>query len=342
MRRGSVLVTALQVTLARPPTWPLALGAFLLRGGLALVLVPIVVVPTPVGIGNLLGPALNAISLGAIPVGFIVACVGIGVGVLLWLGLGGWLAGILEAAGIAIVASAAAGDGSNAADGRGAASGEVADGGDADWPAARDGARILACRLVCLVPVAIALALGSVRLVFVTYQELTLPSNTEMPIVLRVLRDAPEVPIALLVIWMSAEILAAVAARRVVLVGDGVWPALRWAIGSAGRRPLHAIARFWVPALVLALIVLAAGATSAAAWSVVKDTVGPSPDPLQALVATVAFVALWLIGLALIAVATAWRAAVWTVAATAEAGTFGGSTDRRPGDWRPDPRSATL
>ena len=338
MRRGSILVAALHVTLARPSTWPLALGTFLLRGGFLLILLPIIVVPTPVGIGNLLAPALNAISLGAIPVGFVLACAAIGVGVVMWLGLAGWLAGMLDAAGVRIVTDATA---LRASDGAGVAASSRANDSD-EPPTGRDGARILACRLVCLVPVAIALAIGSVRLVFVTYQELTLPSDTGTPIAMRVLRDAPEVPIAILVIWMSAEILAAIAARRIVVAGDGVRWALRAAIVSVGRRPLHAICRFWLPTIVLALIVVAAGLAASAAWSVVKDTVEGSTSPLAALVATVAFVGLWLVGLALIAVASAWRAAVWTVAAVAEAGTFGGSTDRRPGDWRPDPRSATL
>jgi hypothetical protein len=355
VQRGSTLVTALHVTLARPSTWPLALGAFLLRGGLVLVLLPIVVVPTPVGIGNLLAPALNAISLGAIPLGFVLVCAGIGIAVVLWLGLAGWLAGMLEAAGVRIVAEAAGPSpegGRQVADGRvankpsgvdgsGVSASSSADATD-ELPNGRDGARILACRLVCLVPLAIALAIGSVRLVFVTYQELVLPSDTATPIAIRVLGDAPEVPIAILVIWMSAEIIAAVAARRVVLAGDGVSTALRSAIGSVGRRPLHAIWRFWLPTIAAALVVVAAGVASSSAWTVVKDTVGGSANPVAALVATVAFVGLWFVGLMLIAVVSAWRAAVWTVAATAEVGTFGGSTDRRPGDWRPDPRSATL
>jgi hypothetical protein len=320
VRRVSTLATALRIALSRPTLWLLGLGTFLLRGGIVLVLLPIVVVPTPVGIGNLLAPSLTAISLGAVPVGFVLASVGIGVVVVLWLGVAGWLAAMLEAAAVRIVA------------GRG--SDEV--------PTARDGARILACRLVCLAPLAVALAIGSVRLVLVTYQELTLPSDSATPIAIRVLRDAPDVPIAILVIWMSAEIVAAVAARRVVLGDEGVRSALRSAIGSIGRRPLAALGRFWPPTIVLALIVLAAALASSAAWTTVRTALEAGPDPLGALIATVALVAVWLAGLALIGLASAWRASVWTVAATAEAGTFGGSTDRRPGDWRRDPRSATL
>jgi hypothetical protein len=320
MRRVSTLAAALRIALSRPTLWLLGLGTFLLRGGIVLVLLPIVVVPTPVGIGNLLAPSLMEISLGAVPMGFVLASVGIGVGVVLWLGLAGWLAAMFEAAAVRM----------------------AADRGADDVPPRREGARILACRLICLLPLAVALALGSVRIVFVTYQELTLPSDSATPLAIRVLRDAPDVPIAILVIWMSAEIVAAVAARRVVLGDERVRTALRSASGSIARKPLVALARFWLPTIVLAVIVLAAALASSAAGTTVRTLLEAGQEPIGALIATVALVATWLAGLALIGVASAWRAAVWTVAATLEAGTFGGSTDRRPGDWRPDPRSATL
>jgi len=320
MRRVSTLATALRIALSRPTLWVLGLGTFLLRGGIVLVLLPIVVVPTPVGIGNLVAPSLMEISLGAIPMGFVLASIGIGVGVVLWLGLAGWLAAMLEAAAIRMVAG----------------------GGADDVPPRREGARILACRLICLLPLAVALALGSVRIVFVTYQELTLPSDSATPVAIRVLRDAPDVPIAILLIWMSAEIVAAVAARRIVLGDERVRTALRSAVGSIARRPFAALAHFWLPTIVLTSIVLAAALASSAAWTAVRTALEAGQDPIGALIATVVLVATWLGGLALIGLASAWRAAVWTVATTLEAGTFGGSTDRRPGDWRRDPRSATL
>ena len=89
MRRGSGIVAATSVTIARPSTWPLALGAFLLRGGMVLVLLPIVVLPTSVGVGNLVAPAVMSISLGAIPAGLVIASVGLGVGFALWVVVGG-------------------------------------------------------------------------------------------------------------------------------------------------------------------------------------------------------------------------------------------------------------
>ena len=326
MRRGSGLVAALSVTIARPSTWPLALGAFLLRGGMVLVLLPIVVLPTPVGVGNLLAPAVMSVSLGALPVGLVVASVGLGIGFALWIVVGGWLAAALEGEGIRIVADAAR-DHLLAASRR------------------RMAARILAARLACLVPLAVVLAIGTVRIVFVTYAELVLPSDATSPIAIRVLRDAPDVPLVIALTWMAGEIVAAVAARRIVLAGEGVGTALRIAIARSVRHPLSALARFWLPLLVLVALLVATGLVVSTAWQATGDRLGNARDPTGLLVAmaTVAvLVGTYLLGLLLIGVVTAWRAAVWTVAEVSAAGTFGGSTNRRRGDWRVDPRSATL
>ena len=65
-------------------------------------------------------------------------------------------------------------------------------------------------------------------------------------------------------------------------------------------------------------------------------------DPVAVFIAVLVLVVLWTVGLLLLSVVCAWRAAVWTVAEVTREGTFGGSTDSRPGDWRPDHTSATL
>ena len=46
MSAGAALVASLMVTLANPATWVLGLVTFLLRGGLLVVLAPIVVIPS--------------------------------------------------------------------------------------------------------------------------------------------------------------------------------------------------------------------------------------------------------------------------------------------------------
>ena len=92
------------VTLSKPATWPLALAAFLIRGGILVILLPIVVLPTTVGLGTAFGPTLLSVAFGSIPVQVIVAAASIGIGALAWLVLGGWFAAGLEAAGAWIVA----------------------------------------------------------------------------------------------------------------------------------------------------------------------------------------------------------------------------------------------
>ena len=103
MTPGGTLLAALLVTLSRPATWPLALAAFLVRGGILVILLPIVVLPTTVGLGTAFGPTLlrrvrldparghRRGRLGRD------RCV-------VWLVVGGWFAAGLEAAGAWIVA----------------------------------------------------------------------------------------------------------------------------------------------------------------------------------------------------------------------------------------------
>ena len=51
-----VLAGALVETLVRPSGWPLALARFLVRGGIIPFALPIVVLPTTVGIATFFGP----------------------------------------------------------------------------------------------------------------------------------------------------------------------------------------------------------------------------------------------------------------------------------------------
>jgi len=184
-------MAALLVTLATPATWPLALATFLIRGGVVLILLPIVVLPTTVGLGNLFGPTLTVVAFGSVPVQVIVAAGAVGVVALAWLVIGGWLAAALEAEGARIVAR----------DEEVVALGQVdiAPGANAATSSGSVGARILVARLIAYAPLALVVALGSVRLVFVTYRELTSPIDVSTPIALRVLRGSPEVVVAVIV-----------------------------------------------------------------------------------------------------------------------------------------------
>jgi hypothetical protein len=326
-------MAALLVTLATPATWPLALATFLLRGGIVLVLLPVVVLPTTVGLGNLFGPTLTSIAFGSIPVQVIEVAGTVGVVAIVWVVVGGWLAAGLEAEGARIVARDE----------------EVMALGTREAPPAavaisslRVAARILVARLIACVPLALVLALGSIRLVFVTYRELTSPIDVSTALTLRVLRGSPEVVVAVVLAWMLAEIVGAVAARRITLGHERVGQALAGAVSVVVRRPLLSLARFVIPTAALLLILLPAAVAASSAWGVAGTVLGDTTEPLPLLLAVVAFVGLWVVGLVLVAVVCAWRSAIWTVAEVARKGTFGGSTDRRPGHWRLVRSSATL
>jgi hypothetical protein len=318
--RGAALTGALLATLRTPATWPLALAAFLVRGGLVLVVVPIVVVPTPVGFANVFAPALGSIAFGSISTGLVLASVAVALAVVAWIVLGGWLAAALEAEAAWMIAAGAV---------RPAGTTRVA-------------ARILVVRLVAFIPLAIALAVATVRVVLVTYHELTNPLDTSTPIVLRVLRATPEVIVAVVVAWSIGEMVGAIAARRIALVGDGAGSALRGALATSLRHAISSLVHFWLPTAVLVAIVIPWGMGTAWAWSAVDSALAGTPD-LPAILAVVGtLVVLWLGGLVLIALVSAWRGAIWTVAEVLREGTFGGSTERRPGDWQADRSSARL
>ena len=222
MIRGAALSEALLATLANPATWPMALAAFFLRGGLLLVFLPIAVLPSPVGLGNVFAPTLMTLVFQGVSVEVALAAGLVVLAIVAWIVIGGLVAASLEAAAARIVVREDATASPDAGPG----------------PGRRVAARILVARLLAHVPTGVVLVWGSARLVEVTYRELTSPFDVATPIVLRVLRSAPDAIVAIVVAWMLGEIIGAIAARRIVLAGVGVRRALRDAIVVAIRRPL--------------------------------------------------------------------------------------------------------
>ena len=315
MNRGAALSGALLVTLASPATWPLSLAAFLLRGGLLVVALPILVVPTPVGLGNLLAPTLTAFVFGGVSVQ-LAAVVATGVvAALAWLVAGGILAAILEAEAARIVAAH-----EEVAPPAGVAAHQLAVDELSDTGTARvarrrrkEAARVFLVRVVAHVPLGVVLVWGAVRVVAVTYHELTNPVDVATPLVWRVLLASPDVVVAVVVAWMVGQAVGAIAARRVVLARGGILRALRDATATLVRRPLAVFADFWLPTLALGLALAPSAVAAASAGDVVREAMTTPDDPLRLLLAVVLFVSLWVVGLVLTSVVCAWRAAVWTV-----------------------------
>ena len=323
----AILTGSLLVTLARPSTWVLALAAFLIRGGLLLFLLPIVVIPTPAGLADLVGPLLISFVFGGVSTAFVVLVVVATAAGVAWLIGGGLLAAVAEAELIRIVATDE----------------EVAT-GEPIATAASDGrvaGRILLVRLAALLPFAGALAIGTSAIVAATYRELTLPGDAGTPIAWRVLRSVPGPVLLMVLTWLLGEIVGGRAARNVVLDGRSVAAALGGSIVGFLRHPLRTAIVFAVPSIGLLLVLVPAIAAASGAWRAVQ--VGLSTgDSVPIIAAVIAFVALWGGGLLLAGVACAWRHAAWTVAARrreARAPVDGSSAD---GDWNPNLTSGTL
>jgi hypothetical protein len=327
VNRGAALTGALLVTIATPATWPLALAAFLLRGGFLLVTIPIVVLPTPVGLGNVLAPWITPLALGSITPAFVAVSAGAVIVVLGWLVIGGWAAAALEAEGARIVARVSSDDRPSP----GATTGS-----------ARIAVRIMAARILAYVPLMLALGWASVRVVWTAYLELTNPSDASVSIGVRIIRSSPDVLVVLVLAWMAGEMVGAVAARRITLDREGISVATRRGIRGCLRRPLATLARFWLPTLALVVVLVPSTVAAASAWTGVGTVLGDGSDAIRVLIAVLLFVAIWIVGLVLTAVVCAWRAAVWTMADVLERRTFGGSSDRRPGDWRDQRSSANV
>ena len=304
MRPGAALTGALLATLASPATWPLALGTFLLRGGVLLVVLPIVVLPSPVGLGNLLAPTLMAVVFVGISIE-VAAIVTLGaLSIVTWIVVGGLVAATLEADSVRVVA----GEETAAPSAIGTLPGDPA------RSARVVATRVLAARLVAYAPAGFAFVWASVRFLDVAYRELTSPDDVSLPIVLRVLTGAPEVSAVLVVAWAVGEIVGGLAARRIVLDGATLGPALRDALGATVRHPLAVSIGFLVPLAGLFLVLLPSTLAANVAWSAVRVAMRSPTDLVLGTLAVVLFVSLWIVGLLLIAVTAAWRAAVWSVA----------------------------
>ena len=303
MKLGAALTGALLATLATPSTWPLAMATFLLRGGIVLVLLPIVVLPSPVGLGNVLAPLLMTVVFQGLSLEVAVLATAIGLAFVGWIVVGGLAAATLEAEASRVIAREANEDMPERAS---TASGESAGRGVA-W-------RILIARTVAHAPTGGLVLWGAARLIAVAYAELTRPVDVSTAIVLRVLLGAPDVVILLGLAWAFGEVVGALATRRIALAGATTGVALRDSIRAVIRHPLAVVAAFAVPTVALAFVLVTSSVAAAVAWAAVRVAMRPPGELVLGTVAVVVFVTLWLVGLLLIAVTAGWRAAVWSIA----------------------------
>lgn len=282
--------SALVATLARPDWWAMALAAFLVRGGIILVLLPIVSLPSTAGLTTLFAPALEALILGGATVQ------GVLIGTI-----------VVVVALAALAAAGLAGSWLDLALIREAAGDEDLDLG---WAPVRASVRpAFAIRLAAHLPTLVALGYGFIRIVSVAYQELTDPGATGVPVAVRVIERAPEALIVVVVAWIIAETVGSLAARRAAAgapASAAFVASIRQVVGVRG------LATLVMTSAVLVGIGIPFVFAASRAWEHLRGYLIDGVDAVQLAAALVVLVATWVLGLAVLGAGLAWRASAWT------------------------------
>lgn len=291
---GASMQAALVATLAHPEWWAMALAGFLVRGGLLVVVLPLVSLPTSASLTTMLAPPLEALILGRPSLEAVVLGtlgVTLALGALFLVGLAGsWLD-------LALVREAAADD-------------EL----DLGWvPRRTSAAAALRLRLAAHLPTLLALGYGIARLAMATRDELLAPGDPAIAMAARVALRALDALAVVAVAWLLGETVGALAARRQA-AGEPVREALIRSVRRVlDRRGLPTLLLTTAALLAMTVpFILAVGR----AWEHVRSSLGHGLEPLQVAAALLLLVSTWVLGLALLGAALAWRATAWTVLAS--------------------------
>jgi hypothetical protein len=272
--------------------WLLALAGFLVRGGIVLLLPPLVVLPTPADLALMASPALLGAGLQS-PTPLLVTLLVVAVLALTAVILGSSLLGAwLDASLIEAAATDAE------LEGLGASGAVPVNAG-------------VTVRLVAHLPTFVALGLGFLAIGDATYAELSSP-QPGLPLVVRILLRAPLATGAIVVAWLLGEAWGGLAVRRLGR-GASMRSALAGGLRDLGRP--SAIATLVLTTLAVSLLVvvlwLAAGRAFDRLWPLLVDG---APPEMQ-FVALGLLVATWAAGLWLLAIGLAWRSSAWTAEA---------------------------
>jgi hypothetical protein len=284
------MMAALVATLSRPAWWSVALAAFLVRGGILLVVLPIITLPTPAALANAFAPTIEAFAFGGLSGERLAIVLGVGATLFVVIGAAGLAGAWLDLAQLR----------------------EAADDDELDlgWQPAHASARdALALRLTAHLATLAMLGYAAVRLIGAAYEELLSPASTTTPIFLRVAARAPEALVLLGATWLVAETVGSLAARRAA-AGSGfresLWRSARQLATWRGLGTLGLTTAAVAGAL--APFLFAAGR----AWEHLRNVLAADLDLIQVGAALLMLVAVWILGLAVLGAALAWRGAAWT------------------------------
>lgn len=291
---GGPLGRGARAALETPGLWPVGLAGFLARGGILLFALPIVALPSVVGLTTFIGP--NAITAAGLAPR-LVALIGVSTAILMvWIVVATLIGAATDRL---LIRAVVAGRPSSAL---------------ALRAPDRDLATLFVVRLVSLVPFALGVAVGGARLGQVAYDELVLPTDSSAPLVIRILAGAPEVVALLLVTWLASELIGGIGVRLAMRDDRSAVRSLTGALGWTVRHPIRSFGTLAVTVLVSVIVIGPLIAVSLAAWSAVRDLLLGGVRPSVGFISVVLFVVAWLVGLLVAAVVATWRSAAWSLA----------------------------
>ncbi len=290
---------AAAIAVERAPVRVLGLLAFLARGGIVLLALPIWMTPTVIGIANWVGP--TSVTAAGPTSRFVVL-----------------VATVVAVGALAVLAGTLVGGAAEAALHRAAAA------PDADDPeagvaslgpgslGARGALRVAALRLVLFVPVAAALVLAVPPLFEAGYREVTFPSDLRTPLVLRIFLGAPVASWSIVVAWLLGEVIGGLASRRAILLAQPVPRALAGALVDLVRRPRTTLLTLAAGLAGSVILIVPGMLAVAVTWERAQRTLGEGTGLGAELVVAIALAATWIGTIVLAGLAAAWRAALWT------------------------------
>lgn len=285
-----------RLALHHPGWWAISLAAFLVRGGVLVVALPILALPTVSAVSTAASPFLGPAVLGSPTVSALVL-----------------LVATLVVLSAAIVGSGLLGAWLDVAQLE-----ETLDGafdrprGAPRRVAARRLRSGLNVRLTPHVLSAAALAIAAVQLVDATYQELTSPSG-DAAFLVRVLERTPVALVGVFVAWAMAEAIGGLALRSFVTAAEteaSVPGALRLGLRDLIRP--GGIATLVLTNVVVLGMAAAVALVTSAAWAGVRDFPLDGAWTPQLVAALALFVIAWAVGLGAIGLGLSWRSTAWT------------------------------
>ncbi len=294
----------------RPAVIGVGLLGFLARGGLVAFLLPVVALPTPIGISTFIGG--TALTGSGASEG-LVRLIALGIAIVAGaIALGTVLGAIADVLLVreGVAAARVLERGAVTDHRREAIRREVA-----AVIAVRPGlmTSLLLVRALTLLPVALAVAWGTTRLVAAGYHQLILPDNLTLPLGLRILIEALDAAVVVVAVWLGAELVGGIAVRQVIVHNRSATTSLVLAVIGLVRRPVTTAATF---ILGVAGLAIAAGPPlllAAAMWSRLQAFLADDVAILLLLPATFIFVSVWGAGLLTVGVVASWRGILGTL-----------------------------